>query len=57
MQNAIQKFRQTRYFVGKFENFDELQLCYSLIIFAETLYTFSTYHFLKKGVWNLFYFI
>ena len=56
MQNAIQKFKQTRYFVWKFENFDELQLCYSLMFFAETLYTFSTYHCLKKGCVEFFLF-
>ena len=41
----------------KFESFDELQLSYSLIFFAETSHTFSTYHCLKKGVWDFFYFI
>ena len=42
MQNLIQKFRQrssfreTRYFVWKFLNFDELQLPYNSMFFAET---------------------
>ena len=49
MQNPIQKFRQsycfrkTRYFVRKFENFDELQLPYSSIFSAETSHAFPTY--------------
>ena len=41
----------------KFENFDELQLSYRSIFFAETSHTFSNYHGLKKGVWDFFYFI
>ena len=32
----------------KFENFDELQLSYSSIFFAETSHTFSTYQYLQK---------
>ena len=43
MQNAIQKFRQSTIV------FDELQL-----FFAKTSHTFSTYHCLKKGVWDFF---
>ena len=43
-------------FCLKFENFDELQLSYSSIFFAETSHTFSTYHCLKKGVWDFFYY-
>ena len=58
MQNPIQKFRQSsieaRYFVWKFENFDELQLPYSSIFFAETLHTFPTYQCLQKSVWDFF---
>ena len=50
-------FWETRYFAWKFENFDELQLSYSSIFFAETLHTFSTYQCLQKGVWDFFYFI
>ena len=45
------------YFVWKFENFDELQLPYSSIFFAETSHTFSTYQRLQKDVWDFFYFI
>ena len=60
MQNAIQNFRQTSIVFEKpgilSENFDKLQLSYSSIFFAETLLTFSTYHCLKKGVWNFFKF-
>ena len=59
MLNLIPKLRQTSEtsdFVLKFENFDELQLSYSSIFFAETSHTFSTYHCLKKGVWDFFYF-
>ena len=60
MQNAIQKFRQSSIVFEKpsiLTNFDELQLSYSSIFFAETSHTFSTYHYLKKGVWDFFYFI
>ena len=46
MQNTLQKFRQSSIVFEKpgilSENFDELQLSYSLIFFAETLHTFST---------------
>ena len=45
-------FMETRCFAWKFENFDELQLSYSSIFFAETSHSFSTYHCLKKGVWK-----
>ena len=34
-----------------YKNFDKA------IFFAETLHTFSTYHCLKKRVWDIFYFI
>ena len=50
-------FRETRYFVWKFEKFDELELSYSSILFAETSHTFSTYHCLQKGVWDFLNFI
>ena len=43
-------FRETRYFVWKFENFDKLQLSYSSIFFAETSHTFPTYQCLQRGV-------
>ena len=48
MQNSIPKckqnyyFRETRLFVWKIENFDELQLLQSLIFFAEIFYMFPT---------------
>ena len=57
MQNTTQKFRQsfclweTTYF---FWNFDELQLSYSSIFFAEISHTFSTYHCLQKGCKSFF---
>ena len=49
MQNPISKFRQSSIisekpgclFVGKIENFDELQLPYSLSFFTKILHTFS----------------
>ena len=41
-------------FCLKFENFDELQLSYSSIFFAETSHTFSTYQCLQKSVWDFF---
>ena len=43
-------FRETRYFVWKFENFEKLQLSYSSIFFAETSHTFPTYQCLQRGV-------
>ena len=56
MQNTMQTFRQSSIvfeepgiFVWKFENFEELQLSYSSIFFAETSHMFSTYHCQKKG--------
>ena len=47
-------FWETRYFDWKFENFDELELSYSSIFFAETSHTFSNYKCLQKGVWDFF---
>ena len=41
-------FQEIRYFVWKFENFDERQLPCSSIFFAETLYTFPTYQCLQE---------
>ena len=35
-------FQETNFFVWKIENFDELQLPQSLILFAEILGSFST---------------
>ena len=64
MQNAIQKFKQSSIVFDKpgilsanLKNFDELQLSYGLIFFAEISHTFSTYHCLNKGVRDFFYFI
>ena len=34
----------------KFENFDELQLPYNSLLFAEISHTFPTYQLLQKGV-------
>ena len=49
-------FRETKYFFWEFENFDELQLPYSSIFFAETSHTFPTYQCLQKGVRDFFLF-
>ena len=64
MQNAIQKFRQSSIVFEKpgilSENLKILASSnYPTVqyFFAETSHTFSTYHCLKKGVWDLFYFI
>ena len=63
MQNPIEKFgqfycfRETRCFVWKFENFDELQLPYNSIFFAETSHTFPTYQCLQKGVWDFLFYL
>ena len=57
MQNLIQKFRQTSIVfekLGIFENFDELQLPYSSILFAETSYMLPTYQCLQKGMRDFF---
>ena len=40
----------------KFEKFDEIQLPYILIFFAETSHTFSTNQCLQKGVSEFFIF-
>ena len=63
MQIPMQKFRQspiffreTSYFVWKFENFDELRLPYISIFFAETSHTFPTYQFLQRCLWDFFLF-
>ena len=56
MQNTLEQFkklycfRETRYFVWKFENFDELQLPHKSLFFAGTLYKISTCQCLQKGV-------
>ena len=64
MQNTIQKFRQSSIvfekpgiFSENFGNFDEFQISYSSIFFAETPHTFSTYQCLQKSVWDFFNFI
>ena len=64
MQNPILKFRQssinfrkTRYFVWKFENFNELQLPWSSVFFAESSQTFPTYEYLQKKFRDFFCFV
>ena len=61
MQNLIQKFRQSSIVCEKpsilpkkFENFDELQLPYSSMFFAETSLTVLAYPCLQKSVRNFF---
>ena len=61
MQNTIQKFRQSSIvfekpgiFSENFGNFDEFQISYSSIFFAETSHTFSTYYCLQNGKWVSF---
>ena len=58
MRDLIKKFRQsfweTRFFVWKILNFDELKLLQNSIHFAETLHTFLTYQCLQKGVRDFF---
>ena len=68
MQNPIQESRQSSIVFEKAgktltssnklsENFDELQLAYSSIFFAETSHTFSIYQCLQKGVRDAFHFV
>ena len=60
MQNNIQNIRQSYIVFGILpENLKTLTSSnYPTVqFFAETSLTFSTYHFLKKGVWDFFYFI
>ena len=64
MQNLIQKFRQSSIVCEKpsilpkkFENFDELQLPYSSMFFAETSLTVLAYQCLQKSVRNFFSFV
>ena len=64
MQDNIQKFRQSSTVFEKPGILSEYlktltSSTYPIIqyFFAETLHTFSTYHCLQKGVWDLFYFI
>ena len=63
MQNNIQKFRKSFIAFEKpsilsesFENFDELELSYHSIFFAETLHKFSTHQCLQKGLRDFFLF-
>ena len=55
LDNAL-LFSRNQVFCLKFENFDELQLSYNLIFFAETSLTFSTYYCLQEGVLDFFKF-
>ena len=55
LDNAL-LFSRNQVFCLKFENFDELQLSYNLIFFAETSHTFSTYYCLQEGVLDFFKF-
>ena len=56
----IQKFRESSFVFEKpsilSENFDELQLSYSSIFFAENSHTFSADHCLKRNLWDFFLF-
>ena len=61
MQNPIQKFKQSSIvfekpgiFFLKIEKFDEHQLPYSSIFFAETSHMYFTYQFLQKSVRDFF---
>ena len=47
---ALLFLRNQGLFVWKIGNFDELQLPYSSVFFAEVLHTFPTYQCLGKGV-------
>ena len=57
----IQKFRESSFVFEKpsilSENFDELQLSYSSIFFAENSHMFSNYQYLQRTVWDFFNFI
>ena len=55
--NLVKVAWETRYFVWKFENFDEIQLPCSSIFFAEYLHTCPTYQCLQKGGLDFFYFV
>ena len=63
MQNLIQKSKQNSIALTKpglpenLKNFDELQLLYSSIFFAENLHTFPNYQFLQKGVLDFLCFV
>ena len=45
------------YFVSKIENFLELQLPETLMIFVKIFHTFPTYQYLQKGVWDFLNFV
>ena len=47
-------FQETKLFVWKIENFDELQLPQSLIFFAEILHMFPNWQCLQNGVRDFF---
>ena len=59
MQNPIQKFRQNSIVIEKrkIENFGEVQLPLSLIIFVAILHTFPTYQSLQNSFWDFLYFV
>ena len=63
MQNLIQKSKQNSIAFTKpglpenLKNFDELQLLYSSIFFAENLHTFPNYQFLQKRVLDFLCFV
>ena len=46
----LDKAWETRYFVWKIENFNDLKLPQSLIISAKILHMFPTYQCLQKGI-------
>ena len=63
MGNPIQKCRQSSIVFKKpgtssknLKTFDELQLLYISIFFAETSQMLTTYQYLQKGVQDFFYF-
>ena len=56
MQNPVDLyyFQETRFFVWKIKNSDELQLPQSSTLFAEILHTFPTQYCLQKSMWDCF---
>ena len=58
MQNPIQKIRQSSIVFEKPGiSYDQFQLPYSSIFFAETSHMFPTYQCLQKGQEDFFYFV
>ena len=60
MQNPVKKTDKTIIFEKSgilYENFDELQLTQSWILFAETFHTSSNYQCLQKSIRDFFYFV